>query len=317
MAFFIIKRIGISILLVFVVLALTFLAVRAVPGDPALMLAGGESGMNVSAAVVERIRTELGLDRPILVQLSSFVGNVLVGDFGRSFANGAPVSELIARRLPNSLELIVWASLLAVGIGISMGAWAARRRGPADMAVSVYSSFGIAVPSFVLGAVLVMIFALQLRWFPAGGRREWTVGLWPHMQSIILPAITLSVSFMAVVARMTRASVVETMSQDWVRTAVAIGLPRRKVFRRHVLRNALTPISTVVALEISTLFGATVMVERVFNYPGLSSLLVDAVQGRDYPVVQGVVIVVSVIFIFTNLLVDIFYGVLDPRASEA
>mgnify|MGYP001112344816 FL=1 len=315
MALLIAKRIAIGALLVLVVLTITFLAIRLVPGDPALMLVGGESG-TTSPEQLASIRAALGLDQPLHVQYLNFVGSFLTGDLGQSFRSDTPVVELVLRRLPNSLELIAYSSILAVTIGIAMGSWAARRGGAADTFVAAVTSVGVATPGFVLGALLVIVFALQLRWLPAGGLRPWSNPV-AHLSGMLLPSIALSVAFLAVVARMTRSSVVETMGQDWVRTARAIGLSERQVYRRHVLRNALTPVTSVIGLQISSLFGATVVVGRVFNYPGLSSLLIDAVQSRDYPVVQGVVILVSVIFIVANIIVDIIYGVLDPRVREA
>lgn len=315
MAVLIAKRIAVGAFLVLVVLTITFLAIRAVPGDPAMLLLGGETG-TTSAAQLANMRAALGLDQPLQVQYLNFVSGFLAGDLGQSFRNDTPVMELVLRRLPNSLELIALSSILAVAIGIAMGSWAARRGGAADTFVAAVTSLGVATPGFVLGAALVTIFALQLRWLPAGGLRPWSNPV-AHISGMILPAVALSLAFLAVVARMTRSSVVETMGQDWVRTARAIGLSDGQVYRKHVLRNALTPVISVIGLQISGLFGATVVVERVFNYPGLSTLLIDAVQSRDYPVVQGVVILVSVVFIVANIIVDVVYGLLDPRARAA
>jgi peptide/nickel transport system permease protein len=314
---FILRRVAAGIALIFVVISLIFLAVRAVPGDPALLLAGGDSG-DVSAESLDLIRERMGLDKPLLEQYLGFLGGILRGDLGQSFVgSGTDVTGLIASRLPYSLELIVLAAAIAIAVGIPLGSLAGRRPGRIDGSVSVFTSIGIAIPVYVLGALLIFFFALQLRWFPSGGAVPWTAGVWPHLRALVLPSIALAIAFAAVVARMTRSSVVEVSGQDWVRTALAKGLGRRTVFRRHVLRNSLTPVVTVIGLEIGTLIGASVMVERVFSYPGMSSLLIDSVLNRDYPVVQGVVIVVSVFFIVTNFVVDIVYGILDPRVRRS
>ncbi|QOR72888.1 ABC transporter permease [Ruania alkalisoli] len=295
--------------LVFVVLTVIFLAIHAVPGDPAYQLAGGDTGTTTEG--IERIRRELGLDRPLHVQYGDYLAGFLQGDLGTSFVNGQPVLGSILQRLPATLELIGWGGLLSVGIGLPLGALAARRRG-VDVLMSLGTSLALAVPVYVLGALLVLVFAVTLRVLPAGGFAEWSQPA-RHLQSLLLPVLTLSAAFGAIVARMTRASVAETLDRDWVRTAVALGVAPRTVFRRHVLRNSLMPVITVVGLEVGTFLGSSVIIERVFNYPGLSSLLVDGVTSRDYPVVQGVVIVVSVLFVLINMLVEICYGLLDPR----
>lgn len=318
MVAFILRRLAAGIALVFVVLTLIFLAVRAVPGDPALMLAGGESGATVTEKSLEVIRERMGLNLPLGEQYLSFIVGIFRGDLGHSFVgSGASVTTLIASRLPYSLELIVLAAVIAIGIGIPLGSLAGRHPGRVDGAVSVFTSIGIAVPVYVMGALLIFFFALQLRWVPSGGAVPWSNGVWPHLRALILPSVALAIAFAAVVARMTRSSIVEVSGQDWVRTGHAKGLGENAVFRRHVLRNSLTPVITVIGLEVGTLIGASVMVERVFSYPGMSSLLIDSVVNRDYPVVQGVVIVVSIFFILTTFIVDIVYGILDPRVRRS
>jgi peptide/nickel transport system permease protein len=314
---FVIRRIGSAAALVFVVLTAIFLAVRAVPGDPALLLSGGDSGAVASEASLALIRERLGLDQPLWSQYLSYLAGLLHGDLGQSFrGSGTAAADLISTRLPYTLELVAVAAVLAVIIGIPLGSWAGRRGGTVDAGVSLATSIGLAIPVYVLGAVLILVFALHLRMLPSGSSTGWDDPL-EHLRSLILPAVALAVAFSAVIARMTRSSVIEVSGQDWVRTGHAIGLTPRRVFREDVLRNALTPVVTVIGLEIGALVGSSVMVERVFNYPGLSSLLIDAVSNRDYPVVQGIVIVVSLVFIVVNLVVDILYGVLDPRVRSA
>lgn len=312
MVSFLLRRIGIGLVLVFVVLTLIFLAIHTVPGDPAYQLAGGESGFTEEG--IQRIREQLGLDRPFLEQYVDYLGGVLTGDLGESFSTGQPVAGSILRRLPATLELIAVAAVLAVAIGIPFGAWAGRRRGAADTVMSASTSVALAVPVYVTGAIAVLLFAVTWRVLPAGGLKELQEDPLGHVRSLVLPAATLALGFLSVVARMTRAAVLETADQDWVRTATSIGLPPGRVFRRYVLRNSMTPVVTVIGLEIGSFLGSSVIIERVFNYPGLSSLLIDGVSSRDYPVVQGVVIVISVLFILINVVVDIVYGLLDPRA---
>ncbi|MFT4029897.1 MAG: ABC transporter permease [Protaetiibacter sp.] len=310
MVSFLIRRLASGIVLIFAVLTLIFLAIHTVPGDPAYQLAGGDSG--VTEEGIERIRQDLGLDRPILVQYVDYLGGVLRGDLGTSFTSGIAVTESIMKRLPATLELIAVAAIIAVGLGVPFGAWAARRRGSVDAAMSALTSLALAVPVYVVGALGVYLFAVTLRLLPAGGLDPLTDPV-DHLRSLVMPAVALALGFLAIVARMSRASVADTLERDWVRTATSIGLSPRRVYRRHVLRNSLTPIATVIGLEVGSFLGSSVIVERVFNYPGLSSLLIDGVSGRDYPVVQGVVIVISLLFVVINTIVEIVYGILDPR----
>lgn len=311
MASFLIRRLASGIALVLAVLTLIFLAIHTVPGDPAYQLAGGDSG--VTEEGVERIREELGLDRPILEQYVGYLSGVVRGDLGASFHTGVPVMESIAKRLPATLELIAAAALLAIAIGIPFGAWAARRRGAADAVMSAFTSLALAVPVYVVGALFVFAFAVTLRVLPAGGLAPLEENPIGHLRSLVMPAVALAIGFLAVIARMSRASIGETLERDWVRTARSIGLSPPRVFRRHVLRNSLTPITTVIGLEVGAFLGSSVIVERVFNYPGLSSLLIDGVSSRDYPIVQGVVVVICLLFVVINTVVEIVYGILDPR----
>ncbi|MFD5863143.1 ABC transporter permease [Streptomyces chartreusis] len=314
MTSYILRRIGSGLLLVWIVLTLIFLAIHAIPGDPAYQLAGGDTG--VSKEGLEQIRDALGLNKPFAVQYGDYLGGVLTGDLGTSFSTGQAVSDAIADRLPVTLELIACAAVLSILIGLPFGAWAARRRGWADTLLSGTTSVALAVPVYVLGAVMVLLFAVTWRLLPAGGLPPFHTDPGAHIKQMIMPTVTLSLAFLSIVARMTRASVGETQRQDWVRTATSIGYPARVVFRNHVVRNSLTPVITVIGLQIGTFLGSSVLIERVFNLPGMSSLLIDGVTHRDYPIVQGVVIVISVLFVLINLAVDMVYGILDPRARQ-
>lgn len=317
MLFFILKRMAMGVGLVLLVLTLIFSALQLVPGDPAVLLLSTGDGGAPSPEAVEKLREQLGLNQPLLTQYFSFLSGVFTGDLGESFRTSQPVLEAIGARLPRTLMLVVFATVLSIVIGVAMGAIAARRGGWVDTLVTALSSIGVALPVFVFGAVLILLFSITLKWFPAGGYVDPSKDLLGSLASLTLPAIALAVGFAAQIARMTRSAVLEVQTQDWVRTAKSIGLAPFTVFRRHVLRNSLTPVVTVVGIGFGTLLGSTVLVERVFNYPGLSSLLVDGVTTRDYPVVQGVVIVIALLFIAINIVVDIIYGILDPRVRRA
>lgn len=317
MVVFVAKRLAMGAGLVLLVLTLIFSALHFVPGDPAVLLLSTGDGGAPSPEAVERVREQLGLDQPLIMQYLHFLGGVFTGDLGQSFRTSQPVLQEIGARLPRTLQLVGFATILSIVIGLALGAVAARRGGWVDTLVTALSSIGVALPVFVFGAVLILLFSIKLGWFPAGGYVEFAKDPVQALKSLTLPAIALAVGFSAQIARMTRSSILEVQGQDWVRTATSIGLKPFKVFRKHVLRNSLTPVVTVVGIGFGTLLGSTVLVERVFNYPGLSSLLVDGVSNRDYPVVQGIVIVIALLFIVINIVVDLIYGVLDPRVRRS
>lgn len=315
MLFFILKRIGIGLALVWVVLTIIFAAIHAIPGDPAEILASGSGTAAADPATVAAIRTELGLDRPLPEQYVSFLTGAVAGDFGTSFKQGTAVSELIAFRLPNSLELMLGAALVSIPLGIFLGSTAAQRGGWVDSLVAGFTAFGVAIPGYVLGTFLVVFFATQLRLLPSGGYVSWVdpVG---HLSRLILPVAVLSFMLVSTVARITRATILETSRSDWVRTARSWGLSDGSVFRRHVVRNSLGPVTSVIAIELGALIGSSVVIEQVFTWPGVGTLLVQGVNDRDYPVVIGIITVISIIFIVINIIVDILQGVLDPRARS-
>jgi peptide/nickel transport system permease protein len=313
MARYLLGRLLVAVGLVYAVVTLIFLFLHLVPGDPAeLLLSGG--GSAPSAASVAALRHELGLDKPLPAQYVDYLNRLVHLDLGRSFQNRRPVAADIAQRLPRTLELIVAAAVLALLAGIPLGVLAAKNRGgPVDAVVSLLVSSGISVPVFVVGTILVLVFALDLNLFPAGGYTAFTENPAKHVSQLVLPAISIAFGLTAVLARMARSAVLEVLGQDWVRTARAKGLSPARVLSRHVLRNSLSPVVTVLGLQLGALLGGTVLVEFVFNWPGLSSLLVQAAAQRDYPLVQGIVLVISVLFVALNLLVDLAYSVLDPR----
>jgi len=311
------RRIGIAILLVWAVATIVFLAIRLVPGDPAELLLS-QGGVAPDPAIVAELRDQLGLDRPVFTQYVDNLRRLLVGDLGQSMQDGSKVGREISRRLPRTLELIGLATLLSVLIGIPGGLFAAvGRHGPLDRVATWASGFALAVPVFVVGTLMVLVFAQTLRWVSAGGYTPLAVDPVRHFSLLAMPAITIAVGLSATVFRMTRASVLDVAQRDFVRTARAKGVGPGRVLLHHVLRNALMPVLTVVALHFGTLLGGTVLVEYVFNYPGLSGLLVEAVNARDYPMVEGVVLVISVLFVAINLVVDLLYALLDPRVRAA
>lgn len=311
------RRIGLAILLVWAVASIVFLAIRLVPGDPAELLLS-QGGVAPDPATVAELHEQLGLDRPIVTQYVDDFARLLSGNLGRSLQDGSPVAREIGRRLPRTLELIAAAALLSMLFGIPGGLFAAMRRGGVlDRVATGLAALGLAVPVFVIGTLLVLLFAQTLHWVPAGGYVRLTDDPLGHLTLLAMPAITIAIGLAATTFRMTRASVLDVSQRDYVRTARAKGLGRWRILLHHVLRNALMPVITVIALHLGTLLGGTVLVEYVFNYPGLSGLLVEAVNARDYPIVEGVVLVISVLFVALNLLVDLLYAALDPRVRMA
>ena len=299
---YIIRRLLIMLPVLLLVTIIVFAMVRFIPGDPARVMAG----FTATLEEVEQIRTRLGLDQPLTTQYVIFIGNLLQGDMGQSAQTGLPVTEAIMLRLPNTLLLVITSLLIASVVGITAGIIA----GVKQYSVFDYSStllvlFGIAVPIFWLGLMLMLLFSIKLGWLPVAGSESW--------RHLILPAVTLAAAVTATVARMTRSSMLEVIRQDYVRTARAKGLTERLVILRHALKNALIPIVTVIGLLAGGLLSGAVIVEILFAWPGAGRLLVEGILTRDYPVVQGVVLVFAFIFILINLVVDISYAYIDPR----
>ncbi len=307
------KRLLTAVVLVWAVATLVFLAIHLVPGDPAELLLAQQGGAPDPSAVAA-LRTQLGLDRPFLTQYLDAMGRLVAGDLGVSLRDGTPVAQQIALRLPRTLELIGAAALIAVVIGIPLGTLAAVRHGRiSDRLVSAFAGLSLSVPVFVLGTLAIMIFAQWLRWVPAGGYVPLLENPGRHLALLAMPAFCIGLGLAGMVTRMTRSSVLEVMGRDYVRTARAKGLKGTAVLVRHVLRNAMIPVVTVLALHLGSLLGGTVLVEFVFNWPGLSGYLVSAVGARDYPEVVGIILVISILFVLLNILVDMIYVALDPR----
>lgn len=306
-------RTAIALMLVWLVSTLVFLLLHLVPGDPAELLLS-QGSIAADPVAVERLREQMGLNRPIWEQYTSYIGGLLRGDFGVSLRDGEPIAQELILRLPRTLELIGMAALIATVLGVPLGTIAAiRGGGAADRAVSFVASLALSTPVFVVGTIAILIFAQNLGLVPAGGYVPQAVDPVQHLTLLMMPATTIALSLWAVIVRMTRASVLEVLERDFVRTARAKGVSRNRILSRHVVRNALVPVVTVLGLQMGTLIGGTVLVEYVFNWPGLSGYLVRAVEARDYPEVVAIVLVISFIFVFLNLVVDIVNAALDPR----
>ena len=310
------RRLGTSLLLIWAVASLVFLAIHMIPGDPAELLLS-QTGGAIDQSALENLRQKLGLNQPLATQYVNAMTGFLRGDLGVSLRDGSPVTEHILTRLPRTLELIAAAGLIAVVIGVPLGMLAATHAGGwIDRVVAQVTGFALAVPVFVIGTLFVMLFAQTLRWVPAGGFVAFSEDPVQHLILLAMPAFSIGIGLAAMIARMTRTAMLEVMSKDFVRTARAKGVSERGVLIRHVLRNALSPVLTVLALHLGSLLGGTVLVEHVFNWPGLSGFLVSAVGARDYPEVVGIVLVISILLILLNVLVDILYAVLDPRVRQ-
>ncbi|MCQ9386606.1 ABC transporter permease [Brevibacterium moorei] len=309
-------RIVTGIVLVWVTMTLIFLMLQAVPGDPAVQILGG-GNTEISPEALAAVRESLGLDRPVWVQYFAFLGSVFTGNFGESYVYAQPVVDLIGPRLQVTLEIAIFALILGTIVGVALGAWAARSKGAIDTIVSGFLSVLTSVPVYVVGALFVLLFALTWHLLPSGGFTSIASNPGTHFARLILPVVALSLPIAAVVGRMTRSQVMENLEQDWVRTARSWGQTRAGVFNKHVLRNSLTSVAAIVGLEAGSLIGSTVLVERIFNLPGVGSLLIDSVTARDYPVVQSIVVVLCICFIILSLVVEIVYGLLDPRIRRA
>ncbi|MBL8705320.1 MAG: ABC transporter permease [Rhodospirillales bacterium] len=310
MLMFVARRLLATIPVLAMVAVFVFLMLRLTPADPAAILAGD----NATTEQVAQIRAKLGLDQPLLTQFAIWGGRLLHGDFGESFFFKKTVAELIAQRLEPTLALATATILLSILIAVPLGVIAAYRHETwVDRFVMALSVFGFSVPVFVIGYLLIYVFAITLGWLPVQGYRSITQGFWPFFERLILPASTLSVIYVALIARITRASMLEVMNEDYIRTARAKGLSDRVVLIRHGLRTAAIPIVTVIGIGIALLIGGVVVTESVYGIPGIGRLTVDAVLARDFPTIQAVVLLFSFVYVLVNLLIDLAYVLLDPR----
>ena len=292
------------------VAVVVFAILRLTPGDPAAIIAGDDATNDRLAL----IRASMGLDEPIHLQFAHWVGQLLRGDLGVSLLSGKPVLGMIGDRVGPSLALGIGTMLLTVVIAVPLGVIAAWKHGGLlDRGIMVFSVFGFSVPTFVIAYLLIYLLAIQLGWFPVQGYRPLAAGFWPFAQRLWLPIMALSAVYVALIARITRSSVIEVMNEDFIRTARAKGVRERAVLMKHALRNAAVPILTVIGIGVASLLSGVVVTETVFNLPGLGRLVVEAVLARDYPVIQGLILLFSLTYIFINLTVDVLYSVFDPR----
>jgi len=295
--------------MVFVAL-FVFLLLHLTPGDPAALIAGDDA----TPEAIAGIRQKLGLDRPIWEQFGTFVMNLMRGDLGTSIFSGLPVTTLVAQRLEPTIVLAVSTLAVAIVFAVPMGVLAAwKARTAIDRVVMGFSVLGFALPVFLIGYLLIYVFAIQLRWLPVQGYRPLEQGIDQTARSIVLPAFALGMAYMALIARMTRASMLEVLSQDYIRTARAKGVATIVVLLRHALKNAAVPIVTVIGIGLTLLISGVVITETVFNIPGLGRLTVDAILKRDYPIIQGLIIIFAGVKVLVNLLIDISYVFFDPR----
>jgi peptide/nickel transport system permease protein len=306
----ILRRLVATIPVMGVVAIAVFALLHVTPGDPAVIIAGDYA----TTDDIARIRARLGLDQPFHAQVALWLGRIARGDLGTSIFSGLPVSTLIGQRAATTVWLTLFAMLISVGVGVPLGVVAAWRRGSwVDRAVMMLAVSGFSMPTFWLGFILVYVFAVTAGWLPVQGYQPMASGLWPFLSHLILPALTLSVVYLALIARMTRASMLGVLDEDYIRTAFAKGLAPRGVLIRHALRNASLPVVTIIGVGFALLIGGAVVTESVFALPGLGRLTVDAIIRRDYPVIQGVILIVSGVYVLINLVVDLLYVVLDPR----
>jgi peptide/nickel transport system permease protein len=305
-----VRRALATIPVMLVVALFVFSLLYIAPGDPAAIIAGDQA----TPADVERIRASLGLDRPFLVRFGDWLWHILHGDLGTSIFTNLPVTHMIAQRIEPTLSLMLMTVVFAIVIAIPLGVLAAWKHGTwIDRVVMVICVLGFSVPVFVIGYLLAYVFALNLDWLPVQGFTPISDGVWPFLQGLVLPTVALGLIYVALLARITRATMLDVLSQDYVRTAKAKGVGQRAVLFVHALKNAAVPIVTVIGNGVALLIGGAVVTESVFAIPGLGRLTVDAILRRDYPIIQGVVLLFSVTYVLVNLIVDLLYTVFDPR----
>ena len=307
---YILRRLLASIPVLLFVALFTFGLLYLTPGDPAAVIGGADA----TPEEIELLREKLGLNESFHVRLWKWGGTVLRGDLGESIFSNRSVTSLILDRVQPTISLAILSLMISVGLGVPMGVLAAWKAHTwIDHTVMLIAALGIAVPSFALAFLVMFIFGMQFRSFPVAGFTPITEGFVPYIKTLAMPAFTVGISFMALVTRMTRSSMLEVLQEDYIRTARAKGLGERLVLYRHALKNAMLPVLTIIGLGLAALVAGLVIVETVFGVPGLGRLVADSISRRDYPVIQGVILTVSVIYIFVNLLVDILYAYLDPR----
>jgi peptide/nickel transport system permease protein len=310
MATYLIKRLIALILTLFLVSVVIFVVMRIIPGDPAQIILG----LQATPEAVEALRAELGLNQPLPVQYLSWIGAMIQGDMGQSINYGVPITELVVQRLAVTGPLTLLAVLFSVAISIPLGIYASTHQNrPGDYGVMIFSQVGLAIPAFWAGLLLILLFAVQLKWFASGGFPGWSRSFWGSMQSLLLPAVALGLIRAAVLARLTRSSLLEVLREDYIQTARSKGLAEQIVIYKHAFRNAVIPVLTILGLQIGQLMAGAIIIEQVFFLPGLGRLVYLAINQRDLPVVQAIVLFVACVIVIVNFLVDLTYAALDPR----
>lgn len=307
---YLVQRLASTILVMTLVGIFVFLLLHLSAGDPAAIIAGDYA----TPQQIVAIRQRLGLDDPLLVQFGRWALRVIQGDLGVSIFSSTPVSTLILQRLEPTLSLAILTMIFAVSIAVTLGVLAAWKAGrPVDRLLMGFSVLGFSMPTFVVGYCLIYVFAIELRWLPVQGYRPIFDGIGPWFMHLVLPTVTLGLAYVALIARMTRASMQEVLEEDYIRTANAKGVSARTMLMKHALKNAGVPIITVIGIGVALLIGGVVITETVFNIPGVGRLVVDAISKRDYPIIQGVILVFSGVYVLINLAVDLSYSLIDPR----
>jgi peptide/nickel transport system permease protein len=307
---YILRRLASTVLVMGIVAMFVFLLLHLSPGDPAAIIAGD----NATSEQIAAIRRQLGLDEPLVVQFFRWVVAVLQGDLGISIFSNEPVLKLIGQRVEPTLSLALTTLIVAVTLAVSFGVVAAWKAGSwIDRLLMVVSVIGFSVPVFVVGYVLIYTFSITLRWLPVQGYSPIEQGLWPWIERLILPSIALGLAYVALIARITRTAMLDVLAEDYIRTARAKGVATHSMLLKHALKNAGVPIVTVIGIGVALLIGGVVITETVFNIPGVGRLVVDAISKRDYPIIQGVILIFSGVYVLVNLAVDLSYTLLDPR----
>ncbi|CAI2932573.1 ABC transporter permease [Aminobacter niigataensis] len=310
MIIYILRRLGATLIVMGLVGLMVFMLLHLAPGDPAAVIAGD----NATPEQIAQLRQMLGLDDPLPVQFLRWMGDVVQGDLGVSIYSNEPVAQLIMQRMEATVSLAIATLAFAVPIAIAFGVIAAHRAGTTvDRLLMLFSVMGFSLPAFVLGYMLIWLFAIEWKLLPVQGFTPISEGIWPWARNLILPSVTLGMTYTALIARITRTSMLEVLSEDFIRTARAKGVAVPRILVKHALRNAGVPIATVIGIGIALLIGGVVVTETVFNIPGVGRLVVDAIARRDYPVIQGVILVFSGIYVFVNLATDLSYTLIDPR----
>jgi len=307
-----IKKLLTVLIQIFIVITIAFFLVRIMPGDPALLVLGTDKASNPEA--IDQIHKDLGLDNPPFQQYIIYLKDILNLDFGNSFANNIEVTDLLKETFPKTLELALVAMLIGSFLGIVFGIISAVKRGGIiDKIVSIIATIGISFPVFITGTFFIIIFSFKINILPSSGYTEFLKDPVNHVTRLILPAITLAFALSAPVARMMRSSMLEVLNKDFVQTLKAKGLNKKTIIFKHTLRNAIISVVTVIGLELGNLIGGSVILEYLYNWPGINSLLVESIEGRDFPVIQGSIIVIASFYIIVNLIVELIYGLIDPR----